>query len=84
MNDIELNDDKLLKKFDRKALEIFGKELISVKYYNLYSNEDYIIFDIPHSEININTKISDIEELNCIMEIGKKLNILKVEKEEKQ
>lgn len=79
MNDIELNDDKLLKKFDRKALEILGKELISVKYYDIYSNENYIIFDISHSEININTKISDIEELNCIMEIGKKLNILKEE-----
>lgn len=84
MNDIKLNDTKLLKKFDRKALEFIEGKLIAVKYYYSYSmsNEKYIIFDVKNKDIIINTAISDIEELNCIMEIGKKLNILKVVKEE--
>lgn len=82
MNDIELNDDKLLKKFDKKALEFNERKLITVKYYYSYSKEKYIIFDVEHKDIIINTAISDIEELNCIMEIGKKLNILKVKQEE--
>lgn len=80
MDNIELNDDELLKKFNMKSLEMSEKELINVKYYSYYcSDTNYIYFDIEHKVININTRISDIKELKCIMEIGKKLNILKEE-----
>ena len=85
MNDIELNDKNLFKKFNRKTLEMVGKELISIRYY-LYGDSDtnYIFFDIAHSTIQIHTTISDVEELNCIIEIGKKLNILKIKQEEEK
>lgn len=79
MNDIKLNDDKLLEKFDKKFLEFYERKLIVIKYYYSVSSEECIIFDVEHKGILINTAISDIEELNCIMEIGKKLNILKEE-----
>lgn len=80
MDDIELNDDVLLEKFNMKILQISRKKLVAVKYYSYhFPDKDYIYFDIEHSEIHINTAISEIEELNCIMEIGKKLNILKEE-----
>lgn len=81
MNDIELNDDELLKKFDKKALEFIEGKLINVKYSYSFpmSSEKYIIFDVVHKDIIINASIDNIETLNCIMEIGKKLNILKEE-----
>lgn len=82
MNDIELNDDVLLSIYDRKNVEMSGKELISVKYYFYdFPDKDYIYFDIKQRIITIHSRIIKIEVLNCIMEIGKKLNILKEEEE---
>ena len=86
MNDIELNDDKLLEKFDKKVLEFIEGKLVNVKYFYSFpmSSEKYIIFDVQHKDIIINTSINNIETLKCIMEIGKELDILKVEKEEEK
>lgn len=84
MNDIKSNDTELLEKFDKKSLEFIEGKLSNVKYSYSFpmSSEKYVIFDVGHKDIIINTSINNIETLKCIMEIGKELNILKVEKEE--